>query len=152
MFADSFLEFAEYYVRQDFEHAVQSVLTGEDTIDDICGMLENAFSRPGVYLRLIFIFGSGGDMWEGYDAVAATGISDASDVSILESLGLVRGVVLKYVTKNEEDQNFEVSVHYHHLTNLGVEFCEVCSKPRLDALEKIGIAASKKGLSRQNPF
>lgn len=152
IFADSFIEFADYNIRQDFEDAVQSILTDEGKIDEVCEVIENAFSRPGVYLGLIFIWGSGGHMWDAYDGVAARVIPDTSDISILESLGLVRSIVLKCNTGNPEVQTFEVAVHYHHLTNLGVEFCEVCSRPRLDELEQVGVEARKKGLKLQEPF
>jgi hypothetical protein len=154
IFADSFLEFAEHNIRRDFEREVQKTLTQENKVDEICDKLESAFNRPGVYLRVLFITSSDGDMWEGYDATAITGIHDESDFSILESLGLVREVVLKYRTspKTRKYQAFETSVHYYHLTNLGVEFCEVCSRTRVAELEKLGTAAAQKGLKAQPPF
>jgi Abortive infection alpha len=152
--ADSCIEFAEHHIRDDFEYEVQKTLTQESKIDDICDKLVSAFNRPGVYLRVVFIFGGHGEMWEGYDVIARTGIHDESDFSILESLGLVREVVLRYTTaaKSRKRQTFEISVHYYHLTGLGVEFCEVCSRTRMAELEKIGTQSSRKGLKRQEPF
>jgi hypothetical protein len=86
-------------------------------------------------------------------SIKAEGIREESDLSILESLGLIRFVVLEgdILLKRKKHQ-FKVSVFYHHLTKLGVEFCEACSRSRLRELEMINLASAEKGLGRQNIF
>lgn len=152
--ADSSIEFAEYNIRPDFERELQETLGKESEIDKVCDTLESVFNRPGVYLRVVFIADSRGNMWEGYDVTARTGRRDDTDFSILESLGLVRDVALRCVTsaKRRKGQTFEISLHYYHLTSLGVQFCEVCSRTRMTELEEIGAQSTKNGLKRQEPF
>jgi hypothetical protein len=149
-FADSFLTFAEHNIREDLEAETRRILTGEEHIDAAFNALARAFNRPGALLSVTFIHDSRGGMWEGYDSVSDSGIRDEANLSILESLGLIRYVVIK-VTVHAESQ-FQVSVHYHHLTQLGVEFCEVCSKPRLHDLQQIDNASGQRNVRRQYPY
>lgn len=153
IFADSFLEFAEYNVRDNFTREIQKIFTDEKQIDDVFAYIQSTFSKPGVILGLSMINDFEGGLWTGYDSVGATGIQDDSDLSILESLGLIRYVALKVdVSLKRHKRKFEVLIYYHHLTNLGVEFCEVCSKPRVSELEAISVASREKGLNRQDPY
>jgi hypothetical protein len=153
IFADSFLEFAEYNIRGEFESEIRNTLTDDGRINATFEKIQRAFSRPGVFLEVALIGNEKGEFWEGYDSVAKTGIRQESDLSILESLGLVRYVVLRVtISLKRKSGGFKVWVNYHHLTNLGVEFCEVCSRARLNELEKITIASQKKGRERQSIF
>lgn len=141
-FADSCIAFAEHNIREDFEADMRQILTGEEQIETAIDAITRAFNRPGVLLGVAFMSDSRGEFWDCYDGNAQSGIQDEANLSILESLGLIRYVVIKTVVHAE--RRFEVSVHYHHLTRLGVEFCEVCSTPRLRELEQISEASGRK--------
>ncbi len=122
-------------------------MTSRKQVGAVLADIEYGFRRPGVWLGFSAVNEIGGVLCEGYDSVSDTGIYDGSDLSILESLGLVRYVALKVdVLVGLRKRPFEVIIYYHHLTHLGVEFCEVCSKPRVDELNAINDATRKKGL------
>jgi hypothetical protein len=148
-FADSCISFAEHNIREDFEADIRQNLTGEEQIEATVNAITRAFNRPGVLLGVVFISDSRGGFWDCYDAIAQSGIQDEENLSILESLGLIRYVVIKTVVHAK--RRFQVSVHYHHLTRLGVEFCEVCSKPRLHELEQIDEASGRKNFAPVYP-
>jgi hypothetical protein len=75
--------------------------------------------------------------WYQYDTVQETGIRREADFAILESLGLIRRVSLEYFADLKgSNEVAEVSIHYYHLTALGVDFCEVCSRARMKELRK----------------
>jgi hypothetical protein len=148
IFSDSFLEFAEHHMGELFRSEMLKVLTREGEIDAAFEKIFDAFNRPGVSLEVALISDNQGDMWDSSD-----GRGDHSDTSILESLGLIRFVVLKTeIALKRKKTKFEVSVYYHHLTKLGVEFCEVCSRARLGELEAINAASAKSRLQRQDIF
>jgi hypothetical protein len=153
-FEDSFIEFAEYNIRRSFERAINASLSADANPNSAIEMTVRGFSRPGVSLALTVINDLGGDMWE-YDSVAETGIREEADMSILESLGLVRYVVIEFnvpLEKRRIKKMFEVSAYYHHLTQLDVDFCKVCSRPRVEELEKIGNESRRKKLRREERF
>src|SRR5580704_6544999 len=96
IFDDSPLDFSEYNVRGSFERAVYTILRSGIKADSVINMFVEAFSRPGVLLELAMIINREKDIWEVFDSVAETGIRDDKDISILESLGLLRLVVLDF--------------------------------------------------------
>ncbi len=77
-------------------------------------------------------------------------IRDEENLSILESLGLIRYVIVSFPLRVQYREQVQAEVHYHHLTLLGVEFCEVCSKPRVQDLEKVSEASRKKNLKHRD--
>jgi hypothetical protein len=153
IFADSFLDFAEYSIRQSFEAAIRKILTSERLATDALEEIIRVFSRPGVLLGLVIIDDPEREFWINYDSIAETGIRDEEDLSIIESLGLVRYVVIRFdVSLKQGKRKLRVSTYYHHLTNMGVEFCEVCSRPRISEMEKIGTLSHQKNLTRDELF
>jgi hypothetical protein len=153
IFGDSFTDFAEYNIRDRFIPRIQKVLTSEKHVGAAFAEIEHVFRRPGVLLRFSTISDRAGNSWEGYDFVADTKIHDESDLSILESLGLTRYVALEFdVRRGQKMRPFEVSVYYQHLTSLGVKFCEVCSKPRVDELYLINETSLKKNLKYDDRY
>jgi hypothetical protein len=153
-FEDSFMEFADYNIRELFESTIGLVLNGGRDASVALELIVDTFSRPGVLLGFANIVDLDTNVWETYDVVSETGIRDEEDLSILESLGLVRYAVITFMVHvvHAPKKTFEVSTHYHHLTRLGVEFCKICSKSRFDELEKEDNSARQKNLTRKRPF
>jgi hypothetical protein len=93
---------------------------------------------PGVFVELVIVNEQReSGAWSDYDSVSDTGIRREQDLSILESLGLIRHVVLNFEVKKTKSADLAVAIFYYHLTNLGVSFCEVCSRPTFLKLEEI---------------
>jgi hypothetical protein len=150
---DSSLDFAGYIISELFEQAVGIVLEGGNDPDSALDLIVETFSKPGVLLELATIVDLRKDIWWTFDVVAETGIRDDEDLSILESLGLIRYEVITFtVPVGEEKITYEVSAHYYHLTRLGLEFSKVCLKPRIDELEKVDAISRQKNLTRKRPF
>ena len=155
-FEESPLMFADYNIRQPLQDGVAEALIAawesKDPIESTNEMVDeivSALSRPGVKVLLVFMKDSDGYIW-GHDSVAATGVREESDMSVLESLGLVRHAAVEFEVPHAiEGKSLRVSVYYHHLTLMGVDFCKVCSRSRYAELEKIGNAARAKKLSRK---
>jgi hypothetical protein len=123
------------------------------TTNSALEMIVNGFSRPGIFLELAMVIDRDRDIWETFDTVAETGVRDEQNVAILESLGLVRSVVLDFDVPLKRNAGvLNVVVRYYHLTQLGVEFCKVCSRPRADELDRVDDASRQKELKRQEPF
>ena len=151
-FEESSLNFAEYNILEDYENAMRETL-GEGEINKAFDKIVRTFNSPGALLSVAFVDCPDQESSEAYDTVAETGVRDDANLSILESLGLIRYVVIRFsISQKRGDGLYQLSTHYHHLTQLGVEFCEVCSKPRLDELQKIDAALRKKGMKRALPF
>lgn len=147
-FGDCFLDFAHYNIEERVAPKLEAILQSEQQVPAAFAEIERVFRRPGVLLEYSAIRDLDGSLWEGYDVVADfQGAHDESDLSILESLGLVRYVALKVpVFLPGQIQRFAVLIHYHHLTELGVEFCQVCSRPRVELLEAINETSRKNGV------
>jgi hypothetical protein len=158
IFEDSSLEFAEFHVQRNLDAALDQMLRGKISegadADKVAKIVERfilyTFCRPGVLVRSCFL-SAFAESYEIYDTVRDTGIRDDRNLSILESLGLIRHVGLTCDLVVAEAA-IELSIYYWHLTDFGVEFCQVCSKTRLAQLEQIGEASAEKGLSAQHPF
>jgi Abortive infection alpha len=148
-FANSFLEFAEHNFVPEFQNNVRDVIKRQKNPNKNLDEIVDGFAHPGVFLELLVIADSDEGIWLEYDSVAETGTRRESDLSVLESLGLIRRVVSSFEAeiKVKKKSNVEVSVFYYHLTQLGFEFCEVCARPRVRELEEIDHeSARKKGL------
>ncbi|MGY3588696.1 hypothetical protein ACVIGB_002346 [Bradyrhizobium sp. USDA 4341] len=155
VFGDSFLNYPEYNIGERLTPRLRQILQGEEHIDETFAEIERVFRRPGVLLNYSAIRQQlGGELWEGYDVVADQGIESPADLSILESLGLVRHVPLKIVALDgSKPERFEVIIDYHHLTELGVGFCEVCSRPRVEELNEIDQRSRSEGRAADHdPF
>lgn len=152
-FEGSFIEFADYNIREMFQSTVDLVLKGGRDASVALELIVDTFSRPGVLLECAIIIDSEKGIWE-YDIVSETGVRDDENLSILESLGLVRYEVISFKVSSNDDNrlDYEVSAHYYHLTRMGVEFCKVCSKSRVDELEKVDFISRQKAVTRRFPF
>jgi len=153
-FEGSFVEFADYNIREMFRSTVDLVLKGGRDASVALELIVDTFSRPGVLLECSIIIDSEKGIWETYDIVSETGVRDEENLSILESLGLVRYEVISFKASSGDDKRlgYEVSAYYYHLTRLGVEFCKVCSKSRVDELEKVDFISRQKKVTRRLPF
>ncbi len=150
-FEDSFSQFADHGVSELFESTLQLILEGGNP--EVAFQLTiETFKRPGVLLILANIISSRTEKWYTYDSVAETGMRNDEDLSILESLGLVRYAVITFMVHTEDFGSFEVLTHYYHLTRLGVEFCKVCSRQRVDELKKIDTVSTQQKRERLPPF
>jgi hypothetical protein len=143
----SSFDFAEHAYRRTIEEQVLGLLGQDANIDEMIDQLVAQLDRPGVFPELIMVHVPGTDDWYSYDTVQQTGVRRESDFAILESLGLIRRVTveLNIELKNPEGVPAWVSIYYYHLTQLGVEFCEVCSRQRVAELEKIDVASRASG-------
>lgn len=137
------LLFAGHYALAQVRRLVQAKLKTTSLIEDISDSVTALLLRPGIFLQTILWEGSDSDdsddFFEGYDCVAQTGVRRDADLAVLESLGLIRHVVLELEFDFEKPKSREVAVriYYYHLTFLGVEFCQVCSRPRVLKLQEI---------------
>jgi hypothetical protein len=148
---DAHLEFAEYHLAKDFEAEMRKFLTREQYVDQALERIIHVFNRPGVMLSAALIVEPNGDIWADYSA--ETGICDEEDLSVLESLGLIRYVVIDFeIGWKREKRKLRVSIFYHYLTALGLGFLEVCSRPRVSDLEKIDVASRAKDLEEARPY
>ena len=98
-------EFAEHHTREEPPAAICEQLTASQVAEALTKIV-HAFNKPGVFLELAVISERFGEILDVYDAVAETGIRDELNLlnlSILESLGLVRYVVLKFMTAPRSD-------------------------------------------------
>ena len=165
MFEDSSLGYSGHEVQREFGRAIERLLSadvqgdlsvhseynGQAIADALEKRMIYGFCRPGILLRSCFLTlrDARSEYYEIYDTVRDTGIRPESDLSILESLGLVREVAITcdIVVCSEPA---EISFYYWHLTDLGVKFCQVCSTTRIRALEEKGRLSSAKGLRPQH--
>lgn len=162
IFEDSSLDFSSHNVQRHFGPAIDGLLNADvrkippsDLDEAIASALEQriiyGFCRPGVLLRSCFLTlrDEATSFYEIYDTVRDTGIRAHNDLSILESLGLIREVA--FTCDVTVGGNLaEISLYYWHLTDLGVQFCWVCSSARVQEMEERGRKSSGKNLRSQN--
>jgi Abortive infection alpha len=133
-------EYAEHSATQELRDLVtQNLKSKKDVGKTLDAIIEYLFS-PGVFVELVIVRECRQDgEWVDYDSVSETGIRRENDLAILESLGLIRRVVVNVEARarSERAANLEATVFYYHLTSLGVGFCEVCSRPTILKLEQI---------------
>jgi len=135
---DAPYEYAEYNIKDALRTIVQSNLKSKKDIEKTLDAIIEFLTSPGVFIELIIVHErTEGGASADYDCVAQTGIRREDDLSILESLGLIRRVVLSIDVKRQRNPSLEAAIFYYHLTSLGVSFCEVCSHPTLLKLEQI---------------
>jgi hypothetical protein len=162
IFEDSSMLFADHYAQKELGPSLARFMSKEGSGDkktinseeDFLQALENAvvygFCRPGTLLRTCFLSlkGDSAGFYEIYDVVRDTGARDDSDLSILESLGLIRygAVECEFLVSGFQA---EVSLYYWYLTDFGVQFCEVCSSTGLKMLAEKGANSSRHGLPNQ---
>ena len=150
---DSVLDFAEYNLRKEFESDVRKLLKAEKHVKKTLERIIHVFNRPGVLLSLAVIAERPPGLWSDYDSVAETGIRDEEDLSVLESLGLVRYVAIEFeIVWKRQKRTLTVSISYHHLTALGVRFIEVCARPRIIELAKVDEASGANNLQEPRPY
>jgi hypothetical protein len=58
------------------------------------------------------------------------------DLSILESLGLVRHVGMSLDHLFQTEGKARIELYYYHLTEMGIRFCNVCSAPMISKLRE----------------
>jgi hypothetical protein len=116
--------------------------------DELIEMIRSKLDRPGVLSELIMVHVIEADEHSAYDSVRETGVRRESDLAILESLGLVRRVAAEFFIELGGRET-EVSVYYHHLTQMGLEFCDVCLRSGMAKLEAKSNANRAKGARRQ---
>src|SRR6185295_11971221 len=92
------------------------------------------FEAPGVLLDVMFLDELADD---GHQQAVGEGANREVDLAILESLGLIRKVALNISFDRGRRKTSKAEVHYYHLTDLGISFCEVCSRPRILQLQQI---------------
>ncbi len=136
-------DFAEHDYRRTIEGQVITFLESGSNIEDLTDRIASKLNRPGVFPELIVVHVGETDDWYEYDTVRQTGVRRESDLAILESLGLVRRAAIEFFVElnNPAGVVAEISIYYFHLTQLGVEFCEVCSRGQIVELERIDEAS-----------
>ncbi len=151
MLSNSPVDFAEYNVRESLSIRTAGKTVSKKEFDVISDRIISAFNAPGVLLANLFLDGE--DDGALYDFVSESKIHDEENLSILESLGLVRHAVLDFSIKaNDEDEWISIKIHYFHLTILGVEFCQVCSRDRVRTLQEIDAKSRRANKRFGGPF
>jgi hypothetical protein len=130
-FADSSFDFSEINATSMVENFVENGLDENLSLGDILNAIAKLFEAPGVAFGVIFA-DNGVDVKD----VDGTTVGKEADLAILESLGLIREDVLTIECEHKRNLA-KLQIHYHHLTDLGVAFCEVCSRPRILELQAI---------------
>jgi hypothetical protein len=130
-FADSSLDFSEINATSMVENFVENELDENLSLGDISEAIAKLFEAPGVAFGVIFA-----DNGVDVEDASGTTIGKEADLAILESLGLIRKNVLTLGFEHKRNLA-KLQIHYHHLTDLGVAFCEVCSRPRILELQEI---------------
>jgi hypothetical protein len=141
-------DFAEHAYRRTIEDQSRDFLKKDSNIGDLVDRIASKLNRPGVFPELIFVHVLETDDSYEYDTVRQTGVRRESDLAILESLGLVRRAPIEFFVELNEPAGAvaDISIYYFHLTELGVAFCEVCSRKQMVELEKIDEASHAKRL------
>ncbi len=147
-------DFAEYAYRRSIEQQVASFLEESSDIDELIDRIASKLNRPGVFPELIMIHLAETDDYYSYDTVQETGVRRESDCAILESLGLIRRANIEFFAtlKSSPSVIAEFSIYYFHVTQLGVEFCEVCSRKGMAELDEIDAASRAKGLKLDSRY
>jgi hypothetical protein len=132
-FSNSHSKFDRHFAMKDLNKLVHAKLESAADIDAITESVILLFSRPGVFLKMLFC-----DLTL-YDHFQEREAPDEDDFSVLESLGLIRREMLELSLDLREQASWPVMVQliYYHLTELGVVFCKVCSRPRVLELQRI---------------
>ncbi|MGC1780847.1 MAG: hypothetical protein WBB34_23165 [Xanthobacteraceae bacterium] len=132
--------YAEHFAKQELRDLVTKNLRSKKDLQKTLDAIFEYLVSPGVFIELVTVRECRKNgKWASYDTVHATGIRREDDLAILESLGLIRKVVIDVDVNapSERAADLEASVYYYHLTTLGFGFCEVCSRPTVLKLEQI---------------
>jgi len=130
-FVDSSVEFSEVNATTKVKEFIEFQLDKDLSYEDIPEAIAKLFETPGVAFGAILAY-IGPDLHH----ADGTTIGKEADLAILESLGLIREDALSFDFQHKKTA-VTLQIHYHHLTDLGVAFCEVCSRPRILELRKV---------------
>lgn len=149
IFSDSFIENAQHNITSNLNDLISRVLGDsvaakrlKKNASTVIDLLQAGFEQPGVYLIYASVTALTTDLYVDYDSVASKAGGDSTSFAILESLGLIRTVALRFTFAGD----VSAFVEYCHLTELGIKFIEVTARPKVQELEKIDIASRKAGI------
>jgi hypothetical protein len=142
-------DFAEHAYRPIIERRVKTFWAENPDIDALIDFVVQRLQRPGVLPELVMVQVVETDDFCSWDSVYETGERHESDFAILESLGLVRRAAIEFFLAVSEETVADISIYYHHLTQLGVDFCEVCARTEMKKLEAVGNASRSRGARRK---
>lgn len=147
-FSGASYDFAEHAYRRTVESQISRFLERGSGAEDLVDRVASNLNRPGVFPELIMVHVRETKDWYDYDTVQRTGVRRESDLAILESVGLIRRAAIEFVSvlESSADELVDISIYYYHLTQLGVDFCEICSRQAITEMEKIDKASRAKGL------
>src|SRR5271169_1161653 len=109
-FESSYLEYGEHDSARECERSIQTALKQHKDPSRTIDRLVTRLTRPGLFLELAMIHDSDNDDWYSYDSVHETGVRRESDFSVLESLGLVRRVIIKFEAALKSSKRRKLSV------------------------------------------
>lgn len=143
--------FAEHAFRSVIEARTRRLADRNSDTDALIDYVVSKLQRPGVSPELVMVHIAETDDWYSWDSVQQTGMRSESDFAILESLGLVRRAAVEFSVElpGPERSDAGISIYYHHLTQLGLDFCEVCSRSEMKKLQAIGDASRARGARRK---
>jgi hypothetical protein len=150
-FADAETMFGQHWVTRETDDLVRKTLTSRAQIDVTLNALVQRFTGPGGFLEAITVAIDPEDefySWDGHENPQL----ERSDLQVLQSLGLIeRGLLdVKAKFRSKRKGNAEVGIFYRCLTELGVEFCEVCCKEKVALLKKMNDEAAARHLAEEN--
>jgi hypothetical protein len=143
--------FGEHEYRRIVKDRIFGLWDSHPDFDKVINRLAAQLNRPGVFPEVIMFHVQEPNKSYNYDPAIPGGRQRReSDLAILESLGLVRrvGIELDIELQSPNAGPIWVAVYYYHLTRLGVELCEVCSRKQIDKLKEIDLSSRASGVRR----
>jgi hypothetical protein len=137
-FVDASSNFGQYWISNEISSELRSILTSRRKIDAAFDWINNRLSAPGCYWGTTTLSVTPSNNFYSASADLSRRINP-SDLNVLESLGLIQKSMIDFKTDlpSKKPGQIEVSIFYHHLTDLGVEFCEVCCRENVAILKKL---------------
>jgi hypothetical protein len=138
VFVESSTNYGQYWVTNEISELVEKTLTDESKTDIAIDKLTRRFTAPGCYLDTITISIAPGRNFYSSCGPLQPKLQTA-DLDILVSLGLLQQVILETVAEFDAKKKAkaEVTIFYHHLTDLGVAFCQTCCRDKVSQLKSI---------------
>jgi hypothetical protein len=130
-FCDSSLDFSETFATRTVKGWIETELDEDLGPQEILNAVVKLFESPGAAPVVLSL-----DHDDDFETAGGNAAGKEDDLAILDSLGLIRHEALT-ITFLLKKKPCVLEIQYYHLTDLGVAFCEVCSRPRLLELQEI---------------
>jgi hypothetical protein len=133
-FADSPAQQGRFAISSSIAKIRQENLTTLSKLDQYGDALVEFLTRPGTWINFITIYVN--DLSDYQFDQHNVPPNEGLDFSVLESLGLIEEVYFEELSI-KGPKKVRTEVLYHHLTMLGVHFCEACCRGKIRELEAL---------------